>query len=897
VQRFIVRFDARAPASARQAALDRAAQAQGRRARIDHATVGGYHVVVLSRALEAASARRFMARLGQEAAVASVAPDGRLQATATANDPMYSQQWFLQSPPENGGVRADQAWDRATGAGVLVAVVDTGITAHPELNARIVAGRDFITDVATAGDGDGRDADPADMGDWNTADQCDPATPARDSSWHGTHVAGIIAAATNNGQGVAGVAPDAQVLPVRALGHCGGWTSDIADAIQWAAGGPVPGVPANAHPADVINLSLGGEESCSPPLQAAIEFARAAGVVVVAAAGNNAGDDAARYAPANCEGVIVVGASNRVADYVGYGNIGRALDLSAPGGSSGNPVVSTWNLGTTTPGAPGYVGFTGTSMSTAVVSGIVALMQSAAPRAPADVEAILAGTAKRMLLCADGDCGAGIADARAAVDAVLDGALMISDAELIEGSRGEALVSVEVRLSRPMGAPVAFDLVTGNGPFANESATAGNDYLPLSLAGQVFAPGETLKRFNVRVLGDTLPEGDEMFTVALANVQGAAAPRPVARVRILEDDVQALANGITVGTYTGSVYFMRRLFYIEVPPGATSLQLHTTQEGGELGMGVTPGALPHHGEGVCWGIDWWGESFCTWKDPVPGRWYVMLYSNDYLNASLTMSYTAGAPPLLSIADASVPEGTAGTRALELPVTLSAPAAADVQFEVAVEPGTAAAGQDYLVPAPQVFTIPAGQSNVMVPVLVVGDTAVEANESFAVAVRNVQGATVARGQATGRISNDDLASLRIDDVAATEGDADATLRFSVRLSAPMPSPVAFDIRTVAGSAQAGNDFIPRALAGRYLDAGRTRQDFEVTLVGDDVGEGTESFTVRVENVVGAALQDGEATATVADDDAVAPSRLRGSGATPASASAKPRAPFAPGRRRP
>lgn len=869
-RRFVVAFAPRTGPVARQAALDRAGAPQGLRTRIDHQTVGGHHVVLLSRAIEPASARTFMARLRTQPGVIDVEPDGRLRVSAIVNDPLFPQQWNLASGQVGvGGLHVDQAWDRATGAGVLVAVLDTGIVPHPDLDAHVLPGRDFVTDLAIAGDGDGRDADPTDPGDWNSATECDPAQPERGSSWHGTHMAGIVAALTNNGLGVAGIAHDAKVLPLRVLGHCGGWSTDIADAILWAAGGAVAGMPANPSPVDVVSLSLGGEEPCIAPLQSAIDAANAAGVVVVVSAGNGAGADVSGFAPANCRGVVVVGASDGYGDPAWYSNLGTGLDLMAPGGTGGAAILSTHNSGTSTVGAPIYTGFQGTSPATAEVAAIAALMQSVAPATPADVEAVLAGTASRQLLCLDSVCGAGVANAKAAVDAVLDGAIMVSDAEVVEGSRGESLVSVDVRLSRPQAHPVSFDLATDAGHYPLESATAGTDYLPLSLPGQVFAPGETHKRYTVRVLGDAVPESDELFSVKVLNVQGAALARSPAWVRIANDDAQPLANGVSVGPFTSGLAAMRRLFYIDVPAGATSLQMHTTQEGGTLGMVVTPNALPEFGAGDCWGFDWWGESFCTWQDPQPGRWYVMLYAGDYLNAHLTMTYAAAAPPLLSINDASAPEGQAGTKALDFPVTLSAPAPADVQFEVTVEPGTAVAGGDYLLPSPQVHTIPAGQVAVQVPVALVGDTLVEGNESFAVALRNVQGAGVARERASGRIANDDLASLRVDDIVVTEGDTDTTARFTVSLSAPMPSPVAFDIRTLAGSAQAGSDFVARALAGRYLDAGRTRQDFEVTLVGDDAAEASESFLVQVDNVVGAVLADGQASATVLDDDGVAP----------------------------
>src|SRR5690606_35071991 len=160
----------------------------------------------------------------------------------------------------------------------------------------LVAGYDFISDASIAGDGNGRDSNPQDEGDWENP---------YPSSWHGTHVAGTIAAVTNNAKGVAGVAFGARVQPVRVLGHGRGCTSDITDAIVWASGGTVSGVPANATPAEVINMSLGGGGYCSSTYQNAINSAVSRGTVVVVAAGNS-NANVANFTPASCSNVIAV---------------------------------------------------------------------------------------------------------------------------------------------------------------------------------------------------------------------------------------------------------------------------------------------------------------------------------------------------------------------------------------------------------------------------------------------------------------------------------------------------------------------------------------------------------------------------------------------------------------
>ena len=206
-------------------------------------------------------------------------PDRILQPAFVPNDALYGQQWHLSDA--TGGIRAPAAWDKSRGLGVTVAVIDTGIRPHADLRANLLPGYDFISNTTIANDGSGRDADAADPGDWAAAGACGSGSRASNSSWHGTHVAGIVAAAGHNATGVAGVAFAAKVLPLRALGRCGGYTSDIADAMVWAVGGSVAGLPANPNVARVLNLSLGGSGSCDTTTQNAINAARAKGAVVV----------------------------------------------------------------------------------------------------------------------------------------------------------------------------------------------------------------------------------------------------------------------------------------------------------------------------------------------------------------------------------------------------------------------------------------------------------------------------------------------------------------------------------------------------------------------------------------------------------------------------------------
>jgi len=376
----------------------------------------GPTVVKADRPLDRAEAELLMRRLAADPSVEYVEVDQLMQATLVPNDTRFSEQWGFGT--SNASINVRPAWDKATGTGVVVAVIDTGITNHPDLNANILPGYDFISDAAMARDGGGRDNNPNDEGDWYAANECGSGIPASNSSWHGTHVAGTVAAVTNNSTGVAGTAFNAKVVPVRVLGKCGGYTSDIADAIVWASGGTVSGVPANANPAEVINMSLGGGGSCSTTYQTAINGAVSRGTTVVVAAGNS-NTNVSSSVPANCANVIAVAATTSAGARASFSNYGTGIDISAPG----QAILSTLNSGTTVPGSASYASYNGTSMAAPHVAGVVALVQSVAPTAlsPASIESLLKSTARPLPGACSGGCGAGIVDADAAVTAALNG--------------------------------------------------------------------------------------------------------------------------------------------------------------------------------------------------------------------------------------------------------------------------------------------------------------------------------------------------------------------------------------------------------------------------------------------------------------------------------------------
>lgn len=385
-------------------------------------TATGAEVLRTSRELSRTELNDLINTIAADPSVEYVEEDRLMKRLATPNDTRYNEQWhYFES---TAGINVPTAWDTSTGSGVTVAVVDTGYRPHADLAANIVGGYDFISDTEVSNDGNLRDNDARDPGDWTTAGQCDPRDPAYDSSWHGTHVAGTIAAVTNNANGVAGVAYGAKVVPVRVLGTCGGYTSDIADGIIWASGGTVSGVPANANPAKIVSMSLGGQSACGSTTQNAINSARSRGTVVIVAAGNET-QNASNVSPANCSGVVVIAAVTRAGGRTWYSNFGAVVDVAAPGGdlttTFANDILSTLNAGTTTPGADSYALYAGTSMATPHVAAIAALMLQANPAlTPDQIEALLKSTS-RAFPATCSQCGSGIVNAAAAVAAAPGG--------------------------------------------------------------------------------------------------------------------------------------------------------------------------------------------------------------------------------------------------------------------------------------------------------------------------------------------------------------------------------------------------------------------------------------------------------------------------------------------
>lgn len=418
----------------------------------------------------------------------------------TPNDTQYNSQWHYKNSA--GGMNLPGAWDETTGSSaVTVAVLDTGYRPHPDLAGNVVGQYDMISSTSVSNDGNGRDSNAQDPGDWVTANQCGGTHAAQDSSWHGTHVAGTVAAVSDNSSGVAGVAWGVNLVPVRVLGTCGGSLSDIADGIRWAAGLSVSGVPSNSNPADVINMSLGSSSpsACSSTYSSAINAAVNAGATVVVAAGND--NSSSGYPPANCGNVISVAAGATDGSRAYYSNYGSSIDITAPGGDGCNPttnseptslsdcqggvwtdsnmILSTHNSGTTTPSSDNYGWLQGTSMASPHIAGLAALIKSVdGDLTPAEVEQVIKDTADSFASvgdhqCTTSICGAGYANATAAIDSLLGvdppnpGGSELTNGVAVTGLSGAAGSEIRYTMVVPSGATDLSFVTSSNDPDAD----------------------------------------------------------------------------------------------------------------------------------------------------------------------------------------------------------------------------------------------------------------------------------------------------------------------------------------------------------------------------------------------------------------------------------------------
>ncbi len=512
-------------------------------------------------------------------------PNGRKRIVTAPNDPLYpasalgvrpdgpdSGQWYLRAPTSvvKSSIDIESAWARTFGApSVVVAVLDTGVRfehpdlGHAETGGQLLPGYDMVATVAVANDGNGRDSDPSDPGDWVTTAETTGSTfsgcQQSASSWHGTATASLIAAATNSATagGMAGAAPGSRVLPVRVLGKCFGVDSDILAGMRWAAGIAVPGLPANPNPAKVINMSLGGSGVCSRGYQDAVDEITARGVTIVAAAGNSVNGPVNE--PANCRGVTGVLALRHAGSKVGFSDLGPEISISAPGGNCINvtsgspclyPILAATNSGLQSPVSSTWTNSfditVGTSFSAPLVAGVAALMLSVQPTLPPDrvkaglqagarpfvgsgadngsdptvvpscYRTDLTGESGQCYCPNDGKlCGAGMLDAGGAMTALETGVVakiaLITAAPTASSSVQLSSISVPVVDDRIVG--FAWSLADGGGIVSRiESSTSGAGASVIPTAAGTF-------RVRLAVTGN---RGGQSSTETSVTVQAAA---------------------------------------------------------------------------------------------------------------------------------------------------------------------------------------------------------------------------------------------------------------------------------------------------------------------------------------------------------------------------------------
>ncbi|MBJ6978288.1 S8 family serine peptidase [Luteimonas sp. MC1895] len=655
---FLVSFHKGAkPAADMQRQLDAIGKALGARITIERTTGTGAQLIRTNRDIDVVERRQLEVALMKHPSVRAVEPNGRLYRAFEPNDPMFAQQWHYKGG--GMGINATEAWDTADGSGYIVAVLDTGELEHEDLTGQFVAGYDFISDPANARDGDGRDADPTDTGDWDDK---------YDSSWHGTHVAGTVAALTNNSLGVAGVAHGAKVQHVRVLGNAGGSFADINDAIVWASGGTVPGVPANATPAHIINLSLGGSTVCPTAMQDAIDLAIANGTTVIAAAGNSS-SDVANFSPAGCDGVIAVAGTGPNNTKYASTNYGSGISVAAPAGSgvmpATNQVLSTLNTGLEGPEDDSYAWYAGTSMAAPHVAGTAALMMEAAGEhlPPDEVETMLrntgydanglvTGCSTASLWCAS------LIDAGRAV-AVADGTEELPD-DPPEPPPPPPPVELENGVTvnaGPMGAgedrfytlevpedmgSLVFTMAPGTGDsdlyvrFGAAPTDALYDCRPYT--GGAVAETCTIDNpeagtWHVRV--DAYSASDNWTLTGTYDEDGPPPPPPPPPTGELENGVTV--SGLSVGTGEQLLYF------IDVPEGATDLNVQLAgAAGGDADLYVRRNEVPTNTLYDCRSWNTGNNENCAFPTPQAGQWYVRVHGYAAASGlSLTASYVGG----------------------------------------------------------------------------------------------------------------------------------------------------------------------------------------------------------------------------------------------------------------
>ncbi|GGK00503.1 S8 family peptidase [Luteimonas terricola] len=584
----------------------------------------GAEVISTSRKLDRVEAESLMRQIAANPNVEYVEVDKLNRLVLTPNDTHFGQQWGYGTGA--GGIRATEAWDTTSGSGTVVAVLDTGITNHSDLNANVLPGYDFISTASVGGDGDGRDSDPSDPGDYYGGYA---------SSWHGTHVAGTVAAVTNNAKGVAGTAYGAKIVPVRVLGRGGGYDSDIADAVIWASGGSVSGVPANANPAEAINLSLGGSGSCGSAMQSAINGAVGRGSTLVIAAGNSNADTSG-FSPANCSNVIAVGSITSTGARSSFSNYGAIVDIAAPGSN----IYSTLNTGTQGPGSESYASYSGTSMAAPHVAGVVALIQSVSNpvKTPAQVEALIKSTARAFPSTPSQPIGAGIVNAKAAVDAAAGGGDPgdpggdeLQNGTPVTGVSGASESARYWTITVPSGATNLTIATSGGSGDADLYVRRGSQPTTSTYDCRPYRAG------NAESCSFTNPQAGT-WHVMVRGYSAFSGLTLTGSYTVAGGGGDQLQNGVPVTGLSGAASSERR-YTIQVPTGRSQLRLQMSGGTGDADLYLRHGSAPTTTAYTCRPYLTGNNETCTINSPAAGTWHVLVRGySAYSGVSLVGTY-------------------------------------------------------------------------------------------------------------------------------------------------------------------------------------------------------------------------------------------------------------------
>lgn len=879
-------------AAGRQAQVDRLALLAGRPLRYLRPLGTGAWLVDAGSDLDApglaALADRLRLRAGST--LRYVQPDILLQATLTPNDPYFPNQWDLVGPAQStgiGGMNLTEAWDRTTGNGAVVAIIDTGYRPHADLAGQVVAQYDFISDAANANDGDGRDANAQDPGDYRTAGACGGA-PAGNSSWHGTHVAGTVAALTNNALGVAGVAPGAKLVIARVLGACGGMMSDISDAVVWASGGTVSGVPANPRPAQVINMSLGGGAPCSstPDMQAAINSARSRNTSVVVAAGNS-NADAANFTPASCTGAIAVASTGDGGTRAPYSNYGSTVAIAAPGGDmshgSSFGILSTYNNGATTPGNDSYAYLQGTSMASPHVAGLLALLYALRPSiTPDQASAALIATARAFPGSCSG-CGAGIADASRLLASLgaSAGTLNLSASSYTVAENGGS-VTITVQRSGGSAGAASVSYATANG-----TATSGSDYT--STSGTLsWADGDSsAKTFSIPILDNSVAEPTETLSVTLSGASGATLGSvKTATVSITDND--------SATSTPGTLQFSPASYSVTENGG--SVTVNVTRSGGSSGAAsvsystvngtAAAGSDYTNTSGT---LTWAAGESATRTIRIPIVNDSVAESTEAFSVRLSaasgasIGSTSAATVTITDDDGGTSSGSAGTLAFTstaysvdenggvatITVARTGGTAGIVKVSYSSANGTATAGLDY-APVGSTLTWASGDSapkTFSVPII--DDSVAESAETVTLSLSAPTGGATLGAAKTAVLTirdNDAPGSLAFSAATSSVSEGAGSVTLTVTRSGGSAGAVSVSYATAAGTATAGSDYTAKTGTLSWPTGDSAPRTIVIPILNDTVKESAETFQVRLSAPSKASLGSlATSTVTIVDND--------------------------------